>query len=117
MYELVLALVISNQCSVIIKTVKDIIEKADFIQKLKDLQTASKELHSAQYKYYNKALLMFKMESLYGSLPNYLSYPNSQQFTRYISNELAHILIDNKLIETLVAFLVGFYHNLIGGVL
>ena len=58
---------------------------------------------------------MFKIESLYASLPNYLSIPTPQQFSKYISNELAHIIIDNKLIETLVAFLVSIFLNILLG--
>ena len=95
LYQLVLALVMARQSSVVIKAVRDIISKVEFMEKLRTLRGLDIVPDS-------KAMVAYCLEDLFTSLPAFLGNPS------YITVELAQTFIHYRLLETLATIIVSW---------
>jgi len=107
LYQLVIALVMANQPSMVVKRVKDTIGRVEFVNKVRTVRKLALELQAPDYNCNNKAILTYTLESIYASLPNFLSFPSSQPYVPYIPAELALILVRYQFLDFLVPILVN----------
>jgi hypothetical protein len=106
LYQLVLALLVAKQSSGVVKQVRDIIDRAELLQKFQVLHKAGADLSSPELKSTNKALLLCTLESIFASLPSCYSSCVGPPRSRYISNELGRMLVDYRLVDWAIATMV-----------